>query len=66
MTVELASLAELEPALAGALAPLRPLVPAPLQGDGWTIVSASPELLLSKRGRRIRTCPIKGTRPSTS
>jgi para-aminobenzoate synthetase component 1 len=51
-------------ALADALAPLRPLEPAPLQGDGWTIVSASPELLLQKRGRTIRTSPIKGTRPA--
>jgi para-aminobenzoate synthetase component 1 len=51
-------------ALAHALAPLRPLEPAPLQGDGWTIVSASPELLLSRRGRRISTSPIKGTRPA--
>jgi para-aminobenzoate synthetase component 1 len=51
-------------ALADALAPLRPLVPEPLQGDGWTIVSASPELLLSRRGTRIRTAPIKGTRPA--
>jgi para-aminobenzoate synthetase component 1 len=51
-------------ALAAALAPLRPLEPAPLQGDGWTIVSASPELLLQKRGRTIRTSPIKGTRPA--
>ena len=51
-------------ALAGALAPLRPLQPDPLQGDGWTIVSASPELLLQKRGRTIRTSPIKGTRPA--
>jgi para-aminobenzoate synthetase component 1 len=34
-----------------------------LEGDGWAIVSASPELLLQKRGRMIRTCPIKGTRP---
>jgi para-aminobenzoate synthetase component 1 len=51
-------------ALAAALAPLRPLVPEPLQGDGWTIVSASPELLLSRRGSRIRTSPIKGTRPA--
>ena len=48
----------------GALAPLRPLAPAPLAGDGWAIVSASPELLLSRRGRRIRTSPIKGTRPA--
>jgi para-aminobenzoate synthetase component 1 len=51
-------------ALATALAPLRPLEPAPLQGDGWTIVSASPELLLQKRGRVVRTSPIKGTRPA--
>ncbi len=51
-------------ALAAALAPLRPLEPAPLQGDGWTIVSASPELLLQKRGRVLRTSPIKGTRPA--
>jgi para-aminobenzoate synthetase component 1 len=50
--------------LARALAPLRPLVPQPLQGDGWTIVSASPELLLERRGARIRTSPIKGTRPA--
>jgi para-aminobenzoate synthetase component I len=51
-------------ALAAALAPLRPLEPAPVQGDGWTIVSASPELLLQKRGRVVRTSPIKGTRPA--
>ena len=50
--------------LARALAPLRPLVPEPLQGDGWTIVSASPELLLERRGLRVRTSPIKGTRPA--
>ena len=51
-------------ALAAAFAPLRPLEPAALQGDGWTIVSASPELLLQKRGRVVRTSPIKGTRPA--
>jgi para-aminobenzoate synthetase component I len=51
-------------ALAAALAPLRPLESAPLQGDGWTIVSASPELLLQKRGNVVRTSPIKGTRPA--
>jgi para-aminobenzoate synthetase component 1 len=50
--------------LARALAPLRPLEPRPLEGDGWAIVSASPELLLSRRGSRIRTSPIKGTRPA--
>lgn len=48
---------------ARSLAHLRPLEPAVLEGDGWAIVSASPELLLQKRGRRIRTQPIKGTRP---
>jgi para-aminobenzoate synthetase component 1 len=51
-------------ALAGALAPLRPLHPEPLAGDGWAIVSASPELFLARRGRRVRTGPIKGTRPA--
>jgi para-aminobenzoate synthetase component 1 len=51
-------------ALAPALAHLRPLEPDPLEGDGWTIVSASPELLLSRRGSRVRTSPIKGTRPA--
>jgi para-aminobenzoate synthetase component I len=51
-------------AVADALAPLRPLEPAPLQGNGWTIVSASPELLLQKRGNLVRTSPIKGTRPA--
>jgi len=51
-------------ALAAALAPLRPLEPAALEGDGWAIVSASPEVLLQKRGRTIRTLPIKGTRPA--
>jgi len=51
-------------ALAAALAPLRPLEPGTLEGDGWAIVSASPEVLLQKRGRTIRTMPIKGTRPA--
>ncbi len=50
--------------LARALAPLQPIEPRPLTGAGWTIVSASPELLLSRRGSRIRTSPIKGTRPA--
>ena len=34
-----------------------------MQGDGWAIVSASPELFLARRGRRVWTMPIKGTRP---
>ena len=58
-------------ALAARLAPLTQPNDAPLghsawrvlQGSGWAIVSASPELFLSRRGRRIWTRPIKGTRP---
>ncbi len=50
--------------LAAALSPLRPLHPRPLAGDGWAIVSASPELFLARRGRRVWTTPIKGTRPA--
>jgi para-aminobenzoate synthetase component 1 len=50
-------------ALAARLASLRPLHPEPVAGEGWAVVSASPELFLARRGRRIRTMPIKGTRP---
>ena len=49
--------------LARALAPLRPLEPRPLVGDGWAVVSASPELFLARRGPRVWTKPIKGTLP---
>jgi para-aminobenzoate synthetase component 1 len=49
--------------LASTLASLRPLHPAPFHGDGWTIVTASPELFLARRGDRVWTSPIKGTRP---
>jgi para-aminobenzoate synthetase component I len=49
--------------VAAALAPLRPRVGAPLAGEGWAVVSASPELFLARRGRRLWTAPIKGTRP---
>jgi para-aminobenzoate synthetase component I len=49
--------------VAARLAHLRPLHPDPFAGNGWTIVSASPELFLSRRGRRVWTMPIKGTRP---
>jgi para-aminobenzoate synthetase component 1 len=34
-----------------------------MAGSGWSIVSASPELFLARHGRRVWTCPIKGTRP---
>jgi para-aminobenzoate synthetase component 1 len=50
--------------LAARLAPLRPLHPRPFIGDGWAVVSASPELFLSRKGRRAWTMPIKGTRPA--
>jgi para-aminobenzoate synthetase component 1 len=47
-------------ALAAALGPLHT---ATFAGDGWTIVSATPELFLARRGDRLWTKPIKGTRP---
>ena len=50
--------------LAPCLAPLRPLHSPPLSGNGWTIVSGSPELFLGRRGDRVWTKPIKGTRPA--
>jgi para-aminobenzoate synthetase component 1 len=49
-------------ALAARLAPLVNDDRAPFAGDDWTIVSASPELFLARRGRRVWTMPIKGTR----
>src|SRR6185295_5165829 len=50
--------------LAARLAGLEPYNREPFAGDGWAIVSASPELFLERRGRQVRTCPIKGTRPA--
>jgi para-aminobenzoate synthetase component I len=50
--------------LASSLAPLRPLVTRPFSGRGWSIVSASPELFLARRGTQLVTRPIKGTRPA--
>jgi para-aminobenzoate synthetase component I len=50
--------------LAPALLRLRPLQGRPLIGDGWAIVSASPERFLRRRGRQLVTLPIKGTRPA--
>jgi para-aminobenzoate synthetase component 1 len=49
--------------VAAAMAPLGPLHGRPMTGPGWAIVSASPELFLARRGDRIWTMPIKGTRP---
>jgi para-aminobenzoate synthetase component 1 len=51
-------------ALALALRHLRPLRPEPFTGHGWTVVSSSPELFLARRGNRLVTMPIKGTRPA--
>ncbi len=51
-------------ALAARLARLSPHNPEPYEGNGWTVISASPELFLARRGRRVWTCPIKGTRPA--
>ncbi|MDX6504164.1 MAG: para-aminobenzoate synthetase component [Gaiellaceae bacterium] len=48
--------------LAAQLAVLGP-APLPFAGPGWAIVSASPELFLARRGRKVWTMPIKGTRP---
>jgi para-aminobenzoate synthetase component 1 len=50
-------------AIAAALSVFGPLVTAPMHGADWSIVSASPELFLARRGQRLRTMPIKGTRP---
>jgi len=50
-------------ALAASLAPLRPLRLEPFLGEGWAVVSGSPELFLARRGSRVWTQPIKGTRP---
>ena len=49
--------------LAAILAPLRPRHASPFLAPEWAVVSASPELFLARRGRRIWTEPIKGTRP---
>jgi para-aminobenzoate synthetase component I len=49
--------------LAARLASLRPLHPEPFVTERWALVSASPELFLARRGDRVWTMPIKGTRP---
>jgi para-aminobenzoate synthetase component 1 len=51
-------------AVAARLRRFSPLAADPFYGDGWAIVSASPEVFLSRRGRRVWTAPIKGTRPA--
>ena len=47
----------------GLVADLRPLELRPFAGEGWTVISASPELFLARRGSRVWAKPIKGTRP---
>ena len=51
-------------ALAARLTCLNPHNREPFRGNGWAVVSGSPELFLARRGRRVWTCPIKGTRPA--
>ena len=57
--------ARLDPAMLHAR--LREANPAPFAGlfagDGWAVVSASPERLVSVRGDVVETRPIAGTRP---
>jgi para-aminobenzoate synthetase component I len=49
--------------LAARLASLHPLHSEPFLTERWAVVSASPELFLARRGDRVWTMPIKGTRP---
>jgi anthranilate synthase component 1 len=55
---------------AALFARLRSHNPAPFAGlfagDGWAVVSASPERLVSVRGDLVETRPIAGTRPRTA
>jgi len=55
---------------AALFAQLRQHNPAPFAGvfagDGWAVVSASPERLVSVRGDLVETRPIAGTRPRFS
>ena len=50
-------------ALAARLARLHPRHSAPFVTADGAVVSASPELFLARRGERLWTMPIKGTRP---
>jgi len=49
-----------------ALAPLGAEHAMAMHGDGWSVVSATPELFLRRRGDVVETMPIKGTRPAGS
>jgi para-aminobenzoate synthetase component 1 len=50
--------------VAAALAALGGRYGGLLCGDGWAIATATPELFLERRADRVRTMPIKGTRPA--
>ena len=50
-------------ALLPLLAPVAGAWAMDMHGDGWSVVSASPELFLRTQGRWVETMPIKGTRP---
>ncbi len=52
--------------LAQRLAGLDPLHPAPFEGNGWAVVSASPELFLQRRGARSRRGRSRGRARSTT
>ena len=51
-------------ALLPRLAPVAGAWAMDMHGDGWSVVSASPELFLRTQGRWVETMPIKGTRPA--
>jgi para-aminobenzoate synthetase component I len=54
---------------AGVEAALRPVAgewARSMHGDGWSVVSATPEIFLRTRGDRVWTMPIKGTRPAAT
>ena len=46
------------------LAPSRHTIERLIDGDGWAIVSGSPELFLARRGRRVGTLPDQGHAPA--
>ena len=48
------------------LAPVAGAWAMDMHGDGWSVVSATPELFLRTQGRYVETMPIKGTRPAGS
>jgi len=49
---------------AAAVRELAPAYAAYLEGPGKTVASLSPELFLERRGRDVRSAPIKGTAPN--